>query len=94
MQTLGMKFQEPKHPHDNQQSPHQPTLPLEVFLEEAGTPPGGAQGPPRTPRADVAPSRTCRPDGVWETLAKTDRERVKSSWARTMREVADDACNE
>ncbi len=46
------------------------------------------------PAAQSRPPLTCEPSGVWKTLEEADRERVKSSWARTMREVADDASDQ
>lgn len=65
----------------------QPTLPLEMFLDEAGTSPGGTPGTPIEP---IGQWRTCRPSAVWKTLAQTDRERIKSCWTKMMREVLDE----
>lgn len=77
-------------------SPRQPTLPLEMFLEGAETYPSGSPGSGALgiPAAQSRPPLTCEPSGVWKTLEEADRERVKSSWARTMREVADDASDQ
>lgn len=70
----------------------QPTLPLEMFLDEAGTSPGGTSpgGTPSTQNEPIGQWRTCRPSAVWKTLAQTDRERIKSCWTKMMREVLDE----
>lgn len=67
--------------------PQQPTLPLEMFLDQAAASPGGISS---TPIEQVGQTRTCRPSAVWETLAQMERERARSSWTRTMREVTDE----
>lgn len=55
---------------------------------------GERRGALGIPAAQSRPPLTCEPSGVWKTLEEADRERVKSSWARTMREVADDASDQ
>lgn len=71
-----------------QKHPQQPTLPLEMFLEWEGTSPGGT---PKALTMDLDPSQTCRSSSIWKTLTNTERKRIKSSWTKTMREVADDS---
>jgi hypothetical protein len=48
---------------------------------------------PKSPTADVGPSRRCEPSRVWRTLVEPQKERINSSWTKVMREVANDSGN-